>query len=160
MTAAEAVKPKDRFQTPLIGRLEITEGKITYQDPKRKLDARRHDLDRDGQGRAQPQAELKLKGKLEGQPLTVDFTGGSAIMLRDTKEPYPIDLEVTFGGTKLTAKGKVAGSVPVGRSRRRSHAVAAPTSTRSTRCSASPARRPRPTRSAASSSATPACGSS
>ena len=28
-------------------------------------------------------------------------------MLRDTKEPYPIDLDVTFGGTKLTAKGTV-----------------------------------------------------
>ena len=50
--AAEAVKPKDRFQTPLIGRLEITEGKITYQDPKRKLVARRHDLDRDRARRA------------------------------------------------------------------------------------------------------------
>jgi hypothetical protein len=106
-TAAEAVKPKNRFQTPLIGRLEVTEGKITYQDPKRKLSLDGTISTATGKAGRQPQAELKLKGKLEGQPLTVDFTGGSAIMLRDTKEPYPIDLEVAFGATKLTAKGQV-----------------------------------------------------
>lgn len=105
--AAEAVKPKNRFQTPLIGRLEVTEGKITYQDPKRKLALDGSISTATGKAGRQPQAELKLKGKLEGQPLTVNFTGGSAIMLRDTKEPYPIDLEVTFGGTGLTAKGQV-----------------------------------------------------
>lgn len=106
-TAAEAVKPKNRFQTPLIGRLEVTEGRITYQDPKRKLSLDGTISTAMGKAGHQPQAELKLEGKLEGQPLTVNFTGGSAIMLRDTKEPYPIDLEVAFGATKLTAKGQV-----------------------------------------------------
>jgi uncharacterized protein involved in outer membrane biogenesis len=105
--AAEAVKPKSRFQTPLIGRLEVTEGKITYRDPKRKLSLDGTISTATGKAGRQPQAELKLKGRLENQPLTVDFTGGSAIMLRDTREPYPIDLDVTFGGTKLTAKGQV-----------------------------------------------------
>ena len=107
-TAAEALKPKNRFQTPLIGRLEVTEGKIRYQDPKRKLDLDGTISTATGKAGAQPQAELTLKGKLEGQPLQIKFVGGSAIMLRDTSEPYPIDLDVTFGGTKLTAKGKVA----------------------------------------------------
>jgi uncharacterized protein involved in outer membrane biogenesis len=106
-TAAEAVKPKNRFQTPLIGRLEVSEGRITYQDPKRKLSLDGTISTAMGKAGRQPQAELKLEGKLEGQPLTVNFTGGSAIMLRDTKEPYPIDLEVAFGATKLTAKGQV-----------------------------------------------------
>ncbi len=35
------------------------------------------------------------------------FVGGSVLMMRDTKEPYPLDLDITFGGTKLTAKGTV-----------------------------------------------------
>jgi len=106
-TAAEAVKPENRFETPLIGQLEITDGKITYQDSKRKLDLDGTISTATGKAGAQPQAELLLKGKLEGQPLVVKFTGGSMVMLRDTKEPYPIDLDVTFGGTKLTAKGTV-----------------------------------------------------
>jgi hypothetical protein len=105
--AAEAVKPKDRFQTPLIGHLEVTDGKITYQDSKRKLALDGTISTATGKAGAQPQAELILKGKLENQPLVIKFTGGSAIMLRDTSEPYPIDLDVTFGGTKLIAKGKV-----------------------------------------------------
>lgn len=107
-TAAEAVKPENRFETPLIGRLEVTEGKISYQDAKRKLVLDGTISTATGKAGAQPQAELLLKGKLEGQPLAIKFIGGSAIMLRDTSEPYPIDLDVTFGGTKLIAKGKVA----------------------------------------------------
>jgi uncharacterized protein involved in outer membrane biogenesis len=105
--AAEAVKPKNRFQTPLIGRLEVTEGKISYQDPKRKLALDGTISTATGKAGRQPQAELMLKGQLQNQPLQVKFTGGSAIMLRDTKEPYPIDLEVAFGATRLTAKGQV-----------------------------------------------------
>ncbi|HTG26480.1 MAG TPA: AsmA family protein [Reyranella sp.] len=34
---AKAVAPKERDQTPLIGRLEITDGRLSYQDTKRKL---------------------------------------------------------------------------------------------------------------------------
>ncbi len=53
----------------MIGRLEITEGKLGYRDPKRKLEL-------DGtvstaSGKAEDEAELLLKGKLEGQPLEV-----------------------------------------------------------------------------------------
>jgi len=103
----KAVAPKERMQTPLIGRLEITDGKITYQDNKRKLDLDGTISTAQAKAGDQPQAELSLKGKLEGQPLAVKFVGGSVLMLRDTKEPYPLDLDITFGGTKLTARGTV-----------------------------------------------------
>ncbi|HYD06553.1 MAG TPA: AsmA family protein, partial [Reyranella sp.] len=99
---------ESRFETPLIGRLEITDGKVRYEDNKRKLELDGTISTATGRAGEQPTAELMLKGKLEGQPLQVKFVGGSAIMLRDTSQPYPIDLDVTFGGTKLTAKGKVA----------------------------------------------------
>jgi uncharacterized protein involved in outer membrane biogenesis len=105
--AAKAIEPSNRFQTPLIGRLEITEGKLTYRDPKRKLDLDGTIATAKGNAGDQPQAKLELKGKLEGQPLTARFVGGSAIMLRDTTLPYPIDLDISFSGTKLTAKGTV-----------------------------------------------------
>jgi uncharacterized protein involved in outer membrane biogenesis len=101
----KAVTPTERIQTPLIGRLQITEGKLQYQDPKRKLSLDGTISTASGKAGEQPQAELSLKGKLENQPLTVHFVGGSAVMLRDTKEPYPVDLDIAYGGTKLTAKG-------------------------------------------------------
>ena len=103
--AAKALEPDNRFDAPVIGRLEISEGKLGYRDPKRKLEL-------DGTvstatGKAEDAAELSLKGKLEGQALEVRFVGGSVLMLRDTDQPYPLDLDVSFGGTKLKMKGTV-----------------------------------------------------
>jgi len=103
--AAKAVTPKDRFQMPLVGRLEITDGRLAYRDIKRKLELDGTVSTAEGKAGAQPQAELQLKGKLENQPLSVRFVGGSALMLRDTEQPYPVDLDVAYGGTKLTLKG-------------------------------------------------------
>ncbi|WP_422017181.1 AsmA family protein [Reyranella sp.] len=103
--AAKALEPESRFDAPVIGKLEISQGKLGYRDPKRKLEL-------DGTvstatGKAEDAAELSLKGKLEGQALEVRFVGGSVLMLRDTDQPYPLDLDVSFGGTRLKMKGTV-----------------------------------------------------
>ena len=83
----------------------MTDGKLSYRDPKRKLELDGTVSTAEGKAGAQPQAELQLKGKLENQPLAVHFVGGSAVMLRDTEQPYPVNLDVAYGGTKLTLKG-------------------------------------------------------
>ena len=106
-TAKKVVNPDSRFETPLIGRLEVTDGKLSYRDPKRKLELDGTISTAMGQAGDQPRAELELKGKLEGQPLVLHFVGGSVVMLRDTDQPYPLDLDVAFGATKLKAKGTV-----------------------------------------------------
>src|SRR5262245_1666184 len=103
--AAKAIEPKDRFQTPLVGRLEITDGRLSFHDNKRKLELDGTVSTATGKAGVQPTAELQLKGKLENQPLALKFVGGSAVMLRDTEQPYPVDLDVAYGGTKLTLKG-------------------------------------------------------
>jgi uncharacterized protein involved in outer membrane biogenesis len=103
----QVVEPDNRFDAPLIGRLEITDGKLSYRDPKRKLELDGSVSTATGKAGDQPQAELQLKGKLEGQPLDLRFIGGSILMLRDTEQPYPLDLDVSFGATKLKAKGTV-----------------------------------------------------
>jgi uncharacterized protein involved in outer membrane biogenesis len=103
--AVKALEPDDRFEAPVIGKLEVTDGKLGYRDPRRKLEL-------DGTvstatGKAEDEAQLALKGKLEGQALDVRFHGGSVLMLRETEQPYPLDLDVAFGGTKLKMKGTV-----------------------------------------------------
>lgn len=103
----EVVEPDNRFETPVIGRLQVTDGKLSYRDPKRKLDLDGTVSTATGTAGEQPEARLELKGKLEGQPLTMRFVGGSLVMLRDTDQPYPLDLDVAFGATKLKAKGTV-----------------------------------------------------
>lgn len=107
-TAAKAVTPAHRQQTPVIGRLEIVDGKLAYRDAKRKLYLDGTVNTAMGQaGDDSPQARLSLKGNLENQPLSLQFVGGSVIMLRDTQTPYPVDLDVHYGDTHLTVKGKL-----------------------------------------------------
>lgn len=89
----KAVEPDDRFETPLVGRLEVTDG-VTYRDARRKLELDGTVSTATGRAGDQPTAELQLKGKLESQPLTVRFVGGSAVLLRDTTQPYPIAVNV------------------------------------------------------------------
>ncbi|TAJ82354.1 AsmA family protein [Reyranella sp.] len=105
--AVKAIEPDNRYETPLIGMLEITDGMLGYRDPKRKLELDGTVSTATGKAGEQAQAELELKGKLEGQPLSLRFVGGSALALRDTEQPYPVDLDVVFGATKLKAKGTV-----------------------------------------------------
>ncbi len=105
--AAKALEPDNRYETPLIGQLEITDGKLAYRDTKRKLELDGSVSTATGKAGDQPQAEFTLKGKLEGQPLQVRFVGGSVLALRDTEQPYPVDLDIVFGATKLKAKGTV-----------------------------------------------------
>ncbi len=83
--AAKALAPDNRYDTPLIGQLEITDGKLAYRDTKRKLELDGSVTTATGKAGDQPQAEFSLKGKLEGQPLQVRFVGGSVLALRDTE---------------------------------------------------------------------------
>jgi uncharacterized protein involved in outer membrane biogenesis len=105
--AVKQVAPQQRHQTPLIGRLEILDGHVGYIDQKRKLDLSGTVSTATGQAGTEPEARLSLNGRLEGQKLTIDFVGGSALMLRQTDEPYPVDFEVAYGETKLALKGTI-----------------------------------------------------
>jgi uncharacterized protein involved in outer membrane biogenesis len=107
-TAVEAVRPDDRAEAPFIGQLEITKGKIAYRDAARKL---KLDGDIDlAAGEAagnDPTVEFKAEGTLEERPIKLQFKGGSIAMLRDTTNPYPLDLRVDYGATFITLKGTV-----------------------------------------------------
>ena len=106
-TAVAAVRPEQRSEAPVIGQIEITKGKISYRDPARKLS-----LDGDidlaaGEAAGGQQAvKFNAKGTLEDRPLRLAFTGGPVAMLRDSSQPYPLDLEVVFDQTLITIKGK------------------------------------------------------
>jgi len=107
-TAVAAVRPKERSEAPVIGQIEITKGKISYRDASRKLTLD-GDIDLaagEAAGAAQ-QVKFNAKGTLEDKPLKLAFTGGSIEMLRDSSQPYPLDIEVDYGQTLITVKGKV-----------------------------------------------------
>jgi uncharacterized protein involved in outer membrane biogenesis len=106
-TAVAAVRPNERSEAPVIGQIEITKGKISYRDPGRKLSLD-GDIDIAAGEAAGGQQEVRFnaKGSLEDRPIQLAFVGGSIAMLRDSTQPYPLDLEVDFGQTSIAVKGK------------------------------------------------------
>lgn len=105
--AAKQVAPEQRSETPIIGRLEIVGGHVSYSDSKRQLTLTGNALTASGKAGEEDRTQLDLKGTLEKKPLTVRFIGGSALALRDTDQPYPLDLAIDYGDTHLTLKGTV-----------------------------------------------------
>lgn len=103
----EAVQPDDRFETPLIGRLEIAEGNVRYRDPRRKLELDGTVSTATGRSGEADATRLALQGKLEGRDLRLQFAGGSIALLRDSTQPWPVELEIAYGATKLDARGTV-----------------------------------------------------
>ncbi|MEE3624369.1 AsmA family protein [Nitrospirillum sp. BR 11752] len=103
--ALNQLKPEHRDEVPLIGRLEIDGGRVSYRDAKRKLALDGTVQTATGQAPAEPTANLDLQGSIGKEPLAVHFVGGSVLMLRDTNQPYPVDLKVNYGATLLTVQG-------------------------------------------------------
>lgn len=110
-TAAEAVEPEERSEVPTIGRLRITDGRVSLRDAGRelRLDGTVNTAVGDAEG--DDSLELALDGRLAGKPLKAAFRGGSVLMLRDSEEPYPARLEVGFGETRMTVDGTFADPV-------------------------------------------------
>ena len=46
-------------------------------------------------------------GSYAGQPIVVRATGGAILALRKAGEPYPIDLQLDNGATRITLKGHI-----------------------------------------------------
>lgn len=107
-SAAKAVTPKDRRSAPVIDHLEIEDGKLSYNDPKRHLSLDGTVNIASGTAAEAEKVRLALKGTIENNPLTLAFKGGSILLLRNGSAPYPLSLNVSYGATKLTLEGKIA----------------------------------------------------
>lgn len=102
----EAVTPDDRDDVPLIDILRVREGKVAYRDIPRKIDMT---LDVDTASGKENEAEETYsfigKGTIEGHAFNVTAEGGSLTLLRDTRKPFPIALNLGIGGARFTLNG-------------------------------------------------------
>lgn len=109
--AGEAVKPDERSEVPLIGRLIIEDGKLSYRDATRDLDLQGKIETAKADASGEDALNLSLDGTLEKRPLKLAFAGGSILQLRETEQPYPVDVDLRFGKTHVKAKGTVTDPV-------------------------------------------------
>jgi len=108
------IKSKDSDSTkksssppPKLGLLRIRDGHVHVVDPKFKTDMTllahtTHERDEDG-GRVVVTAE----GTYSHQPITGRFVGGAVLTLTDRVHPYPVDLHVANGQTRVALTGEV-----------------------------------------------------
>ncbi|MDB5491008.1 MAG: hypothetical protein JWO78_857 [Micavibrio sp.] len=102
--AASAALPQTRRDFPILGEMRFSSGELVYRDAVKKLDV---SLKLDTATGDQERREFKVSGHgtLQGQNFDLDATGGSLMMLRTDRHPYPLDLTLSMGATKIAVKG-------------------------------------------------------
>ena len=121
-TGAEAVargaEPEQRQEIPIIRQLNLDDGRFIYRDAtidrSATLSVNRlqvTDDRRDGkvQVTGDGQYTMQVTREAGGQegPFAMRFLGGNWQQLRETEQPYPLDVDVTLGDLKVKAAGTV-----------------------------------------------------
>ena len=103
---------------PEIGNLVITDGNFHLVYPKLKADfqlvVKTQPPAKEGD---ESQIVIDAKGTYNGEALTGHFVGGSVLSFRDPAKPYPVDLQVARGQTKLALKGTLERPLELGGAR-------------------------------------------
>ncbi len=98
---------------PKIGNLQINDGHAHVVSAKLRADFNVEIATKDAEGDklgqpAQPsQIVASAKGTYAKQPILARFTGGALLSLRDDATPYPINLQIDNGPTKVSLVGTV-----------------------------------------------------
>ncbi|MCY7309021.1 MAG: AsmA family protein, partial [Rhodoferax sp.] len=94
-----------------VDRLRINDGTLGYDDALQKTSilaslstAPRADADNAADGRV-----FKARGSFRGLPLQAQGRGGPVLSIRDESKPYALDIDATFGHTRVRANGSITG---------------------------------------------------
>ncbi len=96
----------DTSPGPKLGTLRVADGHVHARSQKLDADfqvALETQDSKDGTG----QIAAKADGKYAGKPINAQFLGGALLSLRDTTTPYPVDLKLANGPTKVNLVGTV-----------------------------------------------------
>jgi len=91
---------------PKIGTLQISDGHVHVVLAKLRSDFNVDVATKDQQGQPS-QIVATATGTYAKQPINAQFTGGALLSLRDESQPYPVNLEVANGPTKISVVGTV-----------------------------------------------------
>ncbi len=99
-TAAPSAAPG-----PQIGDLRIADGHVHVLLPKTRADFEADIATREAAGGQPSQIVVGAKGTYASQPITGQLIGGALLSLRDPAHPYPVDLKLANGPTKVSLVG-------------------------------------------------------
>jgi uncharacterized protein involved in outer membrane biogenesis len=106
--AAEASGPSGRSDMPIIGKLTVENGKVTYRDVARKvtIDGTIKTIAATG-GSGEGSFTIEGNGTYRSAPFTIRLKGGSLNDLRESTKPYDVDAAASVGKTKISIVGTV-----------------------------------------------------
>lgn len=107
---AEVVKaplPDERGEMPVIGRLQISGGKLNYNDPSSGINTALGISTVKGEAKADEELVVDGKGSYRGSPFKLEVRGGSILSLHENDKPYPFFLNTEIGGTSAKVEGQV-----------------------------------------------------
>ncbi len=89
-----------------IGDLRIVDGQAHVLMPRLRANFDVGVATREQPGR-EPQLMVQARGTYAGQPITGEMIGGAALGLRDTNHPWPVELHLANGPTRVDLIGSV-----------------------------------------------------
>ncbi len=98
---------------PRLGGLVINQGNIHLADPTLRADVQLA-VSTEAAPDGEPRLVVTGRGSYANQPITARFVGGSVLALRDPSKPYPVDLQLANGATRITLKGTVEQPLTLG----------------------------------------------
>ena len=90
-----------------IGTLTINEGQVHVRSEKLAADFQVAVSTRSGGDAGKDEIVASAKGTYAKQPITGEFVGGALLSLRDASQPYPVNLQLANGPTKVSVVGTV-----------------------------------------------------
>src|SRR5215472_3927692 len=100
-TAAEPI-PEERTEFPVIEKLIIKDGTFLFDNRETNAQVELKLTQAEAGGFLEEPVKLKAEGTYQKLPLTLFLDGGSYQNLKDSKEPYP--LQINLGAGKVQAK--------------------------------------------------------
>jgi AsmA family protein len=105
------IAPDDRSDIPEIERLVIKDGRLRYKDPTENIDINSSINTVVGSASGDQQVTMTGKGLYQNRPFTLNFKGGSALLLQESSTPYPIDFRSEIADTLIEMHGTVTDPV-------------------------------------------------
>jgi uncharacterized protein involved in outer membrane biogenesis len=107
ITGSPRSKPIKPSPPPQIGDLRITDGVAHVVDPKFRSDFTLTIATREATTQEHAAIIVDARGTYAGQPITGRFIGGALLNLRNAANPYPIDLVLENGPSRVAMDGTV-----------------------------------------------------
>ena len=104
---APATVPENRTQVPVIEKLIVKDSTLVFTNQETKAQLELNLTQAEAGGFWEQPVMLKAQGYYQKQPMTLSLNGGSYQILTNSKEKYPLQINLSAGKTKARINGNL-----------------------------------------------------